>query len=305
MNPIEAPSMGRGPAAVDAARRPPRMIGAPQGRSVPAARLLMVALALIAGACQSSGPAAVNIVSSPRSGPVHAGPAWYARMPAIAGCQLGYGYSGVFLDQELQEDVLLADAAMNMAKQEWVQIKTGRAKVQEGGLSQTAAYVLEKGWEERAAGLEENLKIISQFQIENSVIALCAVCRDPSQTDSLADLLDSRTVLLTTQTLPTWVQNPITQKGYLYAVGEASGYTSPVKAWQEAERQARANLAFQLAASHHVMDRSVSDNVSTWTDNMAESSAETVVSNIQIIEHTHCLTSASYYVLVRMPLNHP
>jgi hypothetical protein len=229
-------------------------------------------------------------------------PAWYAALPEAAACRLGQAYSGVYLDEDLQKAALLENGAANMAKNERVQIKVGWAGTQTSGYSQTASYILEQGWEERAAALRDQLEIIRQFTIERATIGLVAICSSDTAKQALDAQLDDTLVNVGLDQAPEWVSEPISDSRYVFAIGVSASHTTPARAWEEAERQSRADLVLRLAMHARVLDRDEASNFSASSQRLSETSSEMTLSNIQILRHAYSNASRTFYVLVRMPL---
>ena len=228
-------------------------------------------------------------------------PQWYAKLPNINRCRLAYGYGGIYLDSDHQKEVLLKNAAANMAKNDKVFIQAGWAGTQISGEGLTASYVMEKGWQERASVLEKSLKIVRQYQMENSMIALCASCPDESLLSGLTDQIDDRLVNINSDESPEWVQSPESSPGYVYGVGTAPSQIKPAEAWEEAERQARAALAFNLTARQDVLQKTISENTESRVRNLSEIKAEIVLADVVIIRHGYSYAEKSYYALAQMP----
>ena len=75
----------------------------------------------------------------------------------------------------------------------------------------------------------------------------------------------------------------------------------PGKAWEEAERQARAALAFNLAAHHKVLLKTISESTSSMSQKLSESKAEITLTDVTIIRHGYSHASQSFYALAQMP----
>jgi hypothetical protein len=228
-------------------------------------------------------------------------PQWYAMLPNIHRCRLAYGYGGVYLDAAHQKEVLLKNAAANMAKNDKVFIQAGWAGTQVSDEGLTASYIMEKGWQKRASVLEKNLKIVRQYQMENSMIALCASCPDESLLQGLTDQIDDRLVNINSDESPEWVQSPESKSGYVYGVGTASSRIKPAEAWEEAERQARAALAFNLSAHQDVLQKTISENTGSGIRNFSEIKTEIALADVVILRHGYSRSEKSFYALAQMP----
>lgn len=228
-------------------------------------------------------------------------PRWYAELPMVDGCRFAYGYSGIYLDADRQKDSLLNNGAANMAKNDKVLIKAGWAGTQTTSDGLTASYILEKGWQGRASVLEKKLKIVREYRMENSIIALCAFCSEASLLQDLTHRIDDRLVNLNADGPPEWVKEPTSHPGYVYGVGTAPSWIKPGKAWEEAERQARAALAFNLAANHDILLKTISENTNSMSRKLSETKAEIALAQVTIIRHGYSRADNTFYALAQMP----
>ena len=229
-------------------------------------------------------------------------PRWYAELPNIEGCRLSYGYAGIYIDADRQKEVLLKNGAENMAKNDKMLIKAGWAGTQTTAVGLAASYILENGWQDRASALEKHLKIVREYPMENDVIALCALCKDASLLQGLMDRIDDSLVNINADEPPEWVRVPISSPGYVYGVGIAPRRIKPAKAWEEAERQARASLAFNLTAHQDILEKTYSDNTSSSFRNFSEIKAEIALANVAIIRHGYSHAEQTFYALAQMPI---
>jgi hypothetical protein len=229
-------------------------------------------------------------------------PRWYAELPIGEGCRLAYGYGGIYLDADRQKEVLLKNGSENMAKNEKVLIKAGWAGTQTTAVGLAASYILENGWQDRASALEKNLKIVREYRMENDVIALCAFCPDASSLQGLMDRIDDRLVNINADEPPEWVRVPRSSPGFVYGVGIAPSRIKPAKAWEEAERQARASLAFNLTAHQDILEKTYSDNTVSSFRNFSETKAEIALADVTIIRHGFSYAEQTFYALAQMPI---
>jgi hypothetical protein len=229
-------------------------------------------------------------------------PRWYAELPIAEGCRLAYGYGGIYLDADRQKEVLLKNGAENMAKNDKVLIKAGWAGTQTTAVGLAASYILENGWQDRASALEKNLKIVREYRMENDVIALCSFCPDASSLQGLMNRIDDRLVNINADEPPEWVRAPRSNPGFVYGVGIAPSRIKPAEAWEEAERQARASLAFNLTAHQDILEKTYSDNTISSFRNFSETKAEIALANVAIIRHGYSRTEQTFYALAQMPM---
>jgi hypothetical protein len=232
-------------------------------------------------------------------------PKWYAEQPKVNGCRFAYGYSGIYLDEKRQKEALVKSGAANMAKNEKVFIKAAWAGTQTHSQSLTASYVIEKGWQDRASQLEKHLQIVHEYHLGSGVIALCAICPDESLLKEMMSKIDDRLVNINSDEPPEWVKEPKSHAEYVYGIGTAPSYIKPGKAWQEAERQARADLAFKLAAQYNILQKTSSKSTGSRSQNLSEAKAEMTLTGITIFRHAYSHASKSFYTLARMPTPEP
>ncbi len=228
-------------------------------------------------------------------------PRWYAELPKVDGCRLAYGYGGIYLDAALQKEALLKNGASNMAKNDKVLIKAGWAGSQTHSKGLTASYILEKGWQDRASVLEKNLKIVREYRMGNGIIALYAFCPDASLLQGLMNQIDDSLVNINADEPPEWVKTPISHPEYVYGIGTASSRIKPGRAWEEAERQARADLAFNLAAHHNILLKTISESTSSMSQKLSETKVEIALKDVTIIRHGYSHANKSFYALAQMP----
>jgi len=191
--------------------------------------------------------------------------------------------------------------AANMAKNDKVFIKAAWAGTQTHSQSLTASYVIEEGWQDRASQLAKNLQIVRQYRLGKGVVALCAICPDESSLQELMNQVDDSPVNINSDEPPEWVKEPTSHPEYVYGIGAAPSYIKPGKAWQEAERQARADLAFKLAAQFNILHKTSSKNTGSMSQNLSETKAEIALTGVTIFRHAYSHTSKSFYALARMP----
>lgn len=232
-------------------------------------------------------------------------PRWYAEQPNVRGCRLAYGYSGIYLDTDRQKEALVQSGAANMAKNHNVFIKAAWAGTQTHSQSLTASYVIEEGWKDRASQLAGHLQIVHEYRLRNGIIALCAICPDESSLQDLMEQVDDRLVNISSDEPPEWVKEPKSQPEYVYGIGAAPSYIKPSEAWQEAERQARADLAFKLAAQYNVLQKTSSKNTGSRFQNLSETTAEVVLTDAVIFRHAYSRAGNCFYALARMPTPSP
>jgi len=228
-------------------------------------------------------------------------PRWYAEQPKVNDCRLAYGYSGIYLDANRQKEALVQSGAANMAKNQKVIIKAAWAGTQTHSQSLTASYVIEEAWQDRASQLSKHLQIVHKYRLGNGIIALCAICEDESSLQELMNQVDDRLVNISSDEPPEWVKEPKSQSEYVYGIGVAPSYIKPGEAWQEAERQARADLAFKLAARYNILQKTSSKNTGSSFQNLSETTAEVVLTGATICRHAYSRDGKCFYALARMP----
>jgi hypothetical protein len=230
-------------------------------------------------------------------------PRWYAELPVVSGCRFAYGYGGIYLDETRQKESIVKNGSENMAKNESVLIKAGWAGSQSYSQGLNASYVLEKGWEDRASVLEKKLKIVREYPMGKGIIALCAFCQDESLLEGPMNQIDDSPVNVNNDGPPEWINKPKSHPEYVYGIGTAQSQIKPGKAWEEAERQARADLALTLGARYNILQKTISDNTGSGFKNLSETNVEIALKDVAVIRHAYSHASKSFYVLVRMPIS--
>jgi hypothetical protein len=258
-------------------------------------------------ACQSTPTLKQKPVKLPSPSPSKGVwvPKWYAILPQLPGCQLAYAYSGVYIDAKRQKESLLKNGAANLAKSKQVELDVGWAVSQKNSYSQTASYIKEEEWQHQAESLEKDIKILSQFRLDRSILALVGLCSAQIDDQSLAAMLDHRLVKVSSKEPPAWVSAPAPIRGRLCGVGITIGYTTAAKAWQEAERQARADLAIRMAGQHNILERNMVQNGYAEVHNISETHAKLTLYNLKVIRHAYSPIGDTFYALVSIPTTTP
>ena len=267
--------------------------------------LFSVALIIPVISCQSPRQNLARPAEKSHQSKILMIPKWYAEQPKVKGCRFAYGYSGIYLDEKRQKEELVKNGAANMAKNEKVFIKAAWAGTQTHSQSLTASYVIEKGWQDRASQLEKHLQIVHEYRLGSGVIALCAICPDESFIKKMISNIDDRQVNINSDEPPEWVKEPESQAEYVYGIGTAPSYIKPGEAWQEAERQARADLAFKLAAQYNILQKTDAKSTGSQSQNLSEAKAEITLTGITIFRHAYSHASKSFYALARMQVPAP
>jgi hypothetical protein len=263
--------------------------------------LFSVALMIPLISCQSPRQNLSRPAENPQLSEMLLIPQWYAEQPKVNDCRLAYGYSGIYLDTDRQKEALVQSGAANMAKNQKVFIKAAWAGTQTHSHSLTASYVIEEAWQDRASQLRNHLQIVHKYRLGSGVIALCAICPDASSLQDLRDQVDDSLVNISSDEPPEWVKEPKSQSEYIYGIGVAPSYIKPNEAWQEAERQARADLAFKLAAQYNVLQKTSSKNTGSRFKNLSETTAEVALTGVTIFRHAYSRAGNCFYALARMP----
>jgi hypothetical protein len=258
-------------------------------------------------ACQSA-PTLQQTPVKPPSPPLLRGiwvPKWYASLPRLPGCRLAYAYSGVYIDANRQKEALLRSGAANLAKSRQVGMDVGWAVSQENSYSQTASYIKEEEWQHMAESLKKDIKILSQFHLDRSILALVGTCSDRIDDQSLSAMLDQTLVKVSSEKPPAWVSAPSPISGQICGVGITIGHTTAAKAWEEAERQARADLAIRMAGHHKILERNIAQEGYAEVHNVSETHAKLTLYNLKVIRHAYSPIGDTFYALVSIPTTTP
>lgn len=228
-------------------------------------------------------------------------PKWYATRPQLPGCRLAYAYSGIYINSDHQKQALLESGAANLAKSNRVALEVGWAASQSSSHSRTSSYIKEEEWKSRAENIEQELEILCEFRLDRSVIALVGICSKEVDIEPLVAMLDHTLVKVSRKQPPAWVSDPLQITGQLFGVGTAAGYTTAAKAWQEAERQARADLALRLAAQYKTLEKNLIQNRYAKAHFISETRAKLTLHNLTVVRHAYSHFGRTFYVLVSIP----
>jgi hypothetical protein len=232
-------------------------------------------------------------------------PMWFFDLPDDSVCKLAYGYSGVYLDESRKKNALRQSSAANLAKGERVSMKISWAGLQRSGQGLSASFVAEEGWQDRAGQIKGLLRIVREYRLEGGIIALAAACPDQNALILSLNSVNDTPIDIGYDHPPEWILNPISKPDMVYGVGAAPDYISPAAAWQEAERQARADLALKLVARHSTLQQEMMEGDVTWSQRLSETSAEITLKNVNILRHAYSRKDRTFYALAGMPFAGP
>jgi hypothetical protein len=281
------------------------VIIAPQGKTYQKAYLNrcipFLLVVVLFYACQSAPTFQQNSVKPPTPIKDIWVPKWYASLPQLPGCELAYAHSGIYINSGSQKQAILDNGAANWAKSKHVALEVGWAASQKSSHSQTAAYIKEEGWKDLAKNIKEDLEILSQYRLDHSILALVGKCSENLDNEILAAMIDNTLVKVSSEQPPIWVSDPLQNSGQLFGVGTAAGHTTAAKAWQEAERQARADLALRLAAQHKILEKNLVQNTYAKAHFISETRAKLTLYNVKIVRHAYSQFGQTFYALVSIP----
>ena len=234
-------------------------------------------------------------------------PGWFASRPAqlpaqLSGVRFAYGYSGKYIDKDQQEKLQKESAASNLAKEIQVELETGWAGVQIPGKGLSASYITEKKWETRAKNISENIHVIKEYYSGCGIISLAVFSQNKIDSDQIIASIDTQLIDINYDSPPSWFSKAIIKKDAIYGVGLSSHYAFSGDAWLEAEKQARADIVFQLISTQDHLKKRYSDNFGTWTKILSENKAKMVLNNVQIVKHAYCQKNKTFYALAKMSL---
>jgi len=225
-------------------------------------------------------------------------PSWFTEKPQIHGINLVYAYCSQYLNKDTEKKMLLLNAAEQAAKSRQVNIKILLKGKQQTGkyLGHTEIYESKPLIDEHE--LENNYTIIYKYSIGSGVIALAA------ETNNLESehLLGIKNTMgeMNVSSPPKWISNPPNQKGFIYGVGSAQDHSSPEKAWNVAEKNARANIALQLNANLFYESKGIQRSMWEWVVIHHQICSSMMLIDVSIIKHGYCKTNRTYYALARM-----
>ena len=225
-------------------------------------------------------------------------PAWFVEKPDIEGINLAYAYSSQYWNNDTEKTKLLLSAAENIAKSKRIKMT-----VTQTGTLQTGKFVGKTDIvESEIKKVEENLEnlytIIDQFHLEKCILALAV---ETSQLQSFnSKTINTGFVQLNIQSPPDWVMMPPVRKGFVFGIGVAQDHSSPEKAWIVAEKNARADIAFQNNLRMIDVNEDYQRSMWEWLVRHHKTMSTVLLRNVAIIRHGYCKTDRTYYALARM-----
>ena len=225
-------------------------------------------------------------------------PAWFIQKPEIPGVNLSYAYSSIYLEKENELQQLLISAAKNIQIANETQLIVLQTDSRQADTFTGGTQVIECDVSLDMNSISDNYSIIEQYPIGNGILAIAA------KTSQLKKIypLKINTLLKTLDIFspPKWAIKPPTKKGFVYGVGLAPSYSSPEKAWDVAEQNARADIVLQVIVKIRNKSRSFEspdfgshqENIKAWSNFKLK--------NVSIIKHGYCEPDRTYYALARM-----
>ena len=230
-------------------------------------------------------------------------PSWFIIRPQDGmDYKLIYGYSGHYVNENSKIDALKSSAADNLAKEMRVKIKAGWALESTSIVSQSAFYIIEQEWKEKAKQLIEDMHIIDEYKMTSGIIALVAYCKEESTVDNLKHSMNSELIKFSKKTMPKWVIKSKQESNVIYGVGIAPHYQFIGKSWEEAERQAKADLVYQIVSSNKTLQQDYVSTYGSYSKTLHEMEASMILKNCRVIEHMYSYSDKSFFALVKMDI---
>ena len=142
--------------------------------------------------------------------------------------------------------------------------------------------------------IQEKHQLLATYRGEQGIIVLLGLDKVPNLANHATDA---------NTTAPDWFLNLPTQPGYLYAVGLSDANQLSNKAWIEAEKNARCQLALNFEARVSALSISVEPKrTSSWSE-VSEILTDVTFSGIEIVSRWYDTQEDLCVVLVRAPVS--
>jgi len=228
-------------------------------------------------------------------------PAWFVEKPQLSGVDLVYAYCSKYYYKDTEKNKLLFSAAKQVEKSKKVRIDILQISESTTGkyLGYTDIQELDVVVDEN--NLENHFTIIYKHPIGRGILALAAETVQVKNANILS--INDTLYNVNVSSQPEWVTTPPSKEGYIFGVGCAQDHSSPEKAWEEAEKNARANIALQISANLY---SNINEENGNWSEGaeINQLTCSTVeLTNVSIIKHGYCNPRRTYYALARMKQN--
>jgi hypothetical protein len=240
--------------------------------------VLVLAGAVLAGCGSHSPKGRTTLPPAPY-------PAWFLTAPGGGAYDCAVGYAREYVNLETSRKEAEANALANLAKCIRVHIA-----------GEHAFESAPRGRVYRGSNIRER---VDSLLVEN--LAETVVYSEPVLTNGMVITLASTAELdlpaekLLPTTPPEWLGTLPDSPDYEYAVGSCVSYYYALNSWQEAERQAR----IQLALSRLSLLRDLYEATGHRGHDVTVEGTDAVLERVQIIGRYHDYREGAYYVLAR------
>lgn len=142
--------------------------------------------------------------------------------------------------------------------------------------------------------IQEKHQLLATYRGEQGIIVLLGL-------DKMSNLANHATDANTTA--PDWFLNLPTQPGYLYAVGLSDANQLSNKAWIEAEKNARSQLALNFEARVSALRISIEPNRTSSWSRVSEILTDVTLSGVETVSRWYDTQEDLCVVLVRAPVS--
>lgn len=243
---------------------------------------LRIALVLVGAVLAGCGGRGTNVRTAPLPAPY---PVWFLEAPGAGTYDCAVGYARQYVNLETSRKEAETNALVNLAKCVRVHIA-----------GEHAFESVPRGKVYRGSSIREH---VDSLLVES--LAAEAVYSEPVLTNGMMITLASTVELelpperLLPTSPPDWLEILPDSPGFEYAVGSCVSYYYALNSWQEAERQAR----LQLALSRLSLLRELSETAGQRRHDVTVEGTDAVLEKVQIIGRYHDFREGAYYVLAR------
>jgi hypothetical protein len=212
-------------------------------------------------------------------------PIWFLEAPSTGTQDCAVGYARTYRNLETSRQEAEANALLNLAKGLRVHISGEHAfESVPRGKAYRGSNIREHVDPQLVESLSDQVVYAEPILTNGMMITLA----------STAELeLPAETMLPTSP--PDWLETLPSSPDYDYAVGSCVSYYYALNSWQEAERQAR----IQLALSRLSLLRKLSETADRHTHEVTVEGTNAVLERVQIVGRYHDFRERAYYVLAR------
>jgi len=254
---------------------------------------LLLGVTVVGVDCSRSSSARVSPLLPGKS--MEIVPEWFINLPESGGNSLlAVGYAGYFEDVKLAKSVALNSALINMAKQRQLRLQFRLEELADGRFR-----LLNPSFEIFYEGdiLEEvraNFSLVDSAVTENGYFVLISHPSGGKASESSAECLPWGSK-------PDWTENVPVSDRWLYGVGMVARYSSPSKAWRDADDFARFDVGKNMQIETESIQYRDQGERFTRESILMKQTYDLVLKRAVIIQHWYDTEAGAYYSLCRMP----